>query len=150
MEASMAARRGKPAALPMPYALALAQTEPADWDCVMREAVRSGNLDCVKVLYDMGYEQHRSTEPNLHAAVFAVDYGQLEILRFVVEGSGPSQSGWLNGECAVQGGVEMLQYVRELGCVFDECAPETAARQGELEALRYLHTMEPLGILVHW
>jgi hypothetical protein len=33
----------------------------------------------------------------------------------------------------------MLQYVRELGCVFDEQTTVTAAERGDLKALRYLH-----------
>jgi hypothetical protein len=60
----------------------------------------------------------------------------------VLEGSCPSQAdvrALLCGERAVNGGMEMLQYVRELGCVFDERTTSAAANQGNLEALRYLH-----------
>jgi hypothetical protein len=134
-EDSKAARSGNPNVL----RYALDQQDPGDWDHVMREAAGSGSLDCVKVLYDKGYEQHRSTKPNLHPAVFAVNHGRLEILRFVVDVSGPPQAEELYGECAVKGGVEMLMYAREFGCVFNERMTETAAGRGDLEALRYLH-----------
>jgi hypothetical protein len=36
-------------------------------------------------------------------------------------------------------GMEMLLYLRELGCVFDASATIFAAEKGDLEALRYLH-----------
>jgi hypothetical protein len=98
-----------------------------------------GNLDCVKVLYEKGYEQHRSTGPSSHPAVFAVWYGQLNILRFVVDRSGPPRAEVLPGEYAVEGGMEMMRYVRDLGCVFDEWATQNAATRGDVEALRYLH-----------
>jgi hypothetical protein len=134
-EAYCAAYMGYPDAL----RAALDQKELQSWDFIMSEAVRSGSLDCVKVLYDKGYEQRRSTEPNLHLAVFAVLDLELEVLRFVVDRSGPPQAGMLCGAYAVGGGMEVLRYVWELGGVFDEWATETAARQGDLEALQYLH-----------
>jgi hypothetical protein len=134
-EVSKAAQSGNPVALR--YALdALKEFE--DWDWLMHETVHTGSLDCVKVLYDKGYEQHRSPQPFLHPGVLAVNYGQLEILLFVVEASGPPQVEELDGEDAVLGGVDMLKYVRELGCVFDHYTTQTAARRGDLEALKYL------------
>jgi hypothetical protein len=124
-----------------PYTLraALDREEPCDWDDVMSVAVWSGSLDCVNVLYDKGYEQHRSRRPSIHPAVFAVQYLQLKILRFVVDRSGPPRAEELHCANAVEGGVEMLQYVRELGCVFDERTTEAAATWADLEALQYLH-----------
>jgi hypothetical protein len=121
---------------------ALDQGEPPSWDDVMRDVVCSGSLDCVEVLYDRGYEQHRSPDPWLHPAVISVWARRLEILRFVVEWSGPPRADKLDGAAAVGGGVEMLKYVRELGCVFDEKATEAAAYRGDLEVLRYLHMIE--------
>jgi hypothetical protein len=135
-EAHWAAGRGNPDAL----SAALDRKEFRDWDGVMEIAVCSGTLDCVKVLYDKGYEQRRPTGPYLHPAVLAMDDGQLEILRFVVDRSGPPPPSavlWCEG--AVKGGVEMLKYVQELGCVFGGEITEAAAEQGDLEALRYLH-----------
>jgi hypothetical protein len=59
MDAYEFAESGNPDAL----RYALDQNPPFCWDYVMELAVLSGSLDCVKVLYDKGYEQHRSTEP---------------------------------------------------------------------------------------
>jgi hypothetical protein len=130
-----AARSGNPDAL----CHALDMGEPLSWDDIMREAVRSGSLDCAKVLYNKGYEQHRSPQPGLHPAVFSVRSTQLEILRFVVERSGPPRADQLYSFYAVKGGVEMLKYVRELGCVFNEQTTAAGTSLGDLEALRYLH-----------
>jgi hypothetical protein len=85
MDLLFAAMSGNPDALRD----ALDRKEARDWDGLMDSAVWSGSLDCVKVLYDKGYGQRRSRQPNLHPAVFAVRYLQLEILRFVVDRSGP-------------------------------------------------------------
>jgi hypothetical protein len=135
MEAIEAAKSGNPDAL----RYALDQEEPFSWDDIMRGAIGSGSLDCVKVLYDKGYEQHRSEDPDLHPAIFAIWLGPLEILRFVVNCSGHPEADLLDSRDAVQGGVEMLQYVQELGCVLDdEGATWAAAAKGDLEALRYL------------
>jgi hypothetical protein len=132
-----AARSGDPKRLRS----ALNRKEPSSWDYVMDSAVWSGSLECVKVLYEKGYEQHRYRRPHNHPAVFAVRHGQLEILRFVVDCSGPPPPGMKGLYCPVgpRGGVEMLQYVRELGCVFNASTATIAACQGNLEALRYLH-----------
>jgi hypothetical protein len=127
---------GDPAVLR--YALDIAQ--PCSWDDIMDIAISSGNVECVKVLYDKGYEQLRRNESRCtHPAVWAIWQGQQEILRFVVDRSGPPPGIARYGDIAVRGGVEMLQYVRELGCVFDERTTEAAAEAGDVEALRYAH-----------
>jgi hypothetical protein len=134
-EAREAAQSGNP------YVLrnALDQQEPNCWDAIMYAAIKSGRLDCVKDLYDKGYEQYHLVHPVNLPAVYATLHGNLEILRFVVDRSGLPVP--LEDICisAVSGGVEMLQYVRQLGCVFDEKTTQAAARHGDLEALRYLH-----------
>jgi hypothetical protein len=119
---------------------ALDHTGPNSWDAAMDSVMASGNLDCVRVMYDKGYQLYRSAKPLLHPAVIAVKHGELEILRFVVNCSGPPRAELLSRRTAVKGGVEMLKYVRELGCVFDTETTEAAALRGDLEALRYAHT----------
>jgi hypothetical protein len=110
------------------------------WEIVMRLAICSGSLDCGKVLYDNGYEQRRLRVGD-HPAVLAVQHGRREILRFVVDRSGvPSHPGrrlWY--PAVMMGGVELLQYLREQGCVFNASTTDSAADEGNLEALRYLH-----------
>jgi hypothetical protein len=136
MEACKAAKSGNPDALRD----ALDQKGPHPWDHIMEWAIRSGCLECVKVLYDKGYEEHRSKDPCWSPALSALRSGHLEILRFVVDYSGPLEEEDLR--CisnAVEGGVEMLQYVQELGRVFDKKTTRVAASMGNLEALRYLH-----------
>jgi hypothetical protein len=130
-----AAKSGNPNAL----RCALDEKEPCscvDRDFLMYWAIQSGSLDCVRVLYDKGYEQHRSEDPDEHPANYAVEYGHLEILRFVVDHSGPPDLDRLDLAFA---SVEMLQYAQELGCVFDEETTARAALWDNLEALRYLH-----------
>jgi hypothetical protein len=89
MKAFMAARNGNPDAL----RCALDQNEPGDWDGIMCEAVRYGSLDCVRVLYDKGYEQHRSPELFCHPVFFALQWGQVEILWFRAGRQLPLSSG---------------------------------------------------------
>jgi hypothetical protein len=61
-----------------------------DWDDLMECAIQAGSIDCVKVLYDKGYEQHRFHDDGYwHPATFAIRHGQAEIIRFVVDHSGP-------------------------------------------------------------
>jgi hypothetical protein len=117
---------------------ALDHMELSDWETLMDS---SGSLECVKVLYDKGYEQLRCKYPDKHPALNAVWSGQLEILKFVVDRSGRPQAEELSSAGAVKGGVEMMQYVREeLGCVFNARTTEAAAYRGDLEALQYAHT----------
>jgi hypothetical protein len=47
-------------------------------------ALLSGNLECVKVMYGEGSEQHCSDSTRRHPDVYTVQYGQQEILRFVM------------------------------------------------------------------
>jgi hypothetical protein len=135
MEGPWAAYEGNPDGLRH----ALDQKDFRDWDEYMTATLFSGDLDCVKVLYENGYEQHRSTEPYMHPALDAVQFGRMDVLRCVVDRSGPPPVEELCGEYAVKGGVDMLQFVRALGCVFDEETTEAAAVWGNLEVLRYLH-----------
>jgi hypothetical protein len=137
MEAHWAAWRGNPDALR--DALDHMCKKPRDRDDVMSAAVGSTSLDCVKVLYDKGYEQCRSKHASTHPAVIAVRYRQLDVLRFVVDRIGPPQAEAVCCAHGVEGGMKMMHYVRGLRCLFDERATETAARRGDLEALRYLH-----------
>jgi hypothetical protein len=131
-----AAESGNPDAL----RCALDREEHPNWYFLIKLAIGSGSLDCVKVLYDKGYEQHRSQDPIWHPALVALHYGHLEILRFVVDHSSPPdpELGGYYISGAVKG-VEMLQYVQELGCVFNGDTLASAASFGNLEALRYLH-----------
>jgi hypothetical protein len=142
MEAIAAAQLGDPDALRRALE-ALGGGEEEDdedfWDDLMEWVIESGSLDCVKVLYDKGYEQHRDEDPDWHPAILALHLGHLEILRFMVDHSGPPEARLLTVSDAAKGGVEMLQYVQELGCVFDERTTACAAYFGNLEALRYLH-----------
>jgi hypothetical protein len=111
---------------------------PDWWDEAMSDAIEEGNLEFLKLLYNKGYNLHRSNDPEDHPAHHALRCGWLEGLRFVVERSGPPE-GWLDCASAVKGGVEMLRYVRELGGVLDGRTTRAAARQGDLEALRFAH-----------
>jgi hypothetical protein len=114
---------------------------PDAWDNTMYDAICNGNGDlrCVKLLYDKGYNLHTSNRPKDHPACIASRLKSLKVLQFVVEQSGPPEGAQLYCAHAVRGGVEMLRYVRELGGVLDESTPRVAAREGDLEALRFAH-----------
>ena len=76
----------------------------------------------------------------LHYAAFQ---GSVEILRWLME-----EKGWKltleTGEWAGMGGsIEVLEYVRERGCKFDEYTCQGAARGGCLEALKFLRGLDP-------
>jgi hypothetical protein len=122
---------------------ALDHMVPSSWDAAMEFAIFSCNLQSVKLLYEKGYEQHRSSGDRYdHPAHCAIRHGTLEIFWFAVDRSGPPQAEVLRRAVARRGwpgGVEMLRYMRKLGCEFDAQTTERAARRGDLEALRYAH-----------
>jgi hypothetical protein len=43
---------------------ALHNTGRRCWDVALDMVVRSGNLECVKVMYNKGCQQHRSAQPD--------------------------------------------------------------------------------------
>jgi hypothetical protein len=114
------------------------QLKPGEWDAAMSSAIEIRDLPCVKLLYDKGYDVHRSNDPARHPAFDAIREGWLEGLRCVVERSGPPDVARLACKDAVKGGVKMLQYLRELGAVFNARTTRAVAERGDLEALRFL------------
>jgi hypothetical protein len=118
---------------------ALQRADPVSWDSAMDNAIDSCSLECVKALYEKGYDRHRSKSPSRHPALEAVRLGWLEGLKFVVENSGPPAAKLLDCEAVLEAGVEMLKYVSKLGFIFDASTTEAAAQRGDLEALMFAH-----------
>jgi hypothetical protein len=119
--------------------LALEHGEPKCWDTCMKSAIPY--LDCMEILYAYGYERWRSHDPKEHPALFAIRCAQLDSLKLVIvrTPSAPRPE-LIDCSLAVRGGVAMLEYVKELGGVFNEDTTATAALLGDLAALKYLHS----------
>ncbi|WZN60674.1 putative ankyrin repeat protein [Chloropicon roscoffensis] len=74
---------------------------------------------------------------------YAALQGSVEILRWLVEEKGwelNEDTGWRLGQ---GGSIEVLEYVKVKGYVFDERACNGAAREGRLEALKFLRGLDP-------
>jgi hypothetical protein len=121
----MVAWSGNPDAL----LYALEHTEPHSWDLIMKDAILSGSLECVRVLYGKGYVYglRHSGSPTEHPAVHAAWVRPKEILCFVVDRSGPPQAEFLSAASVEECGVEMLEYVWKLGRVLNEYTTGRAA-----------------------
>eukprot|EP00884_Botryococcus_braunii_P022367 jgi/Botrbrau1/8814/Bobra.0335s0004.1 len=113
-------------------------------DKAMKRASWDSHLDCMQKLYDYGYEQQRSRDPNSHPAEEVISWAhadgsqdQLECLRLAVRQSGKPNPQELSTYKALLCGDEVLRYVCELGAVFDERTTNFAAAGGRVEALQY-------------
>eukprot|EP00884_Botryococcus_braunii_P013447 jgi/Botrbrau1/22102/Bobra.0206s0028.1 len=118
------------------YCLERLQVKP--WDKAMAVAIRHASLESMQLLYDEGYEQHRSRDPRIHPAVRVVALGSsLACLQLAVERSGTPDVQLLDTVKALQVGDDMLRYVRGLGAPFGPLASNAAAERGREGALRY-------------
>jgi hypothetical protein len=126
------------------------QVEPKCWDNVMAAAIQGGSIACIKALYESGYEELRFRAPGDYGPHKVIWWSEtmkqcrlktLACLVYVLDRSGhPFPKELPDCAAALNGGVETLRYVRELGCVFNELTTAYAALEGDLEALRYLHS----------
>eukprot|EP00884_Botryococcus_braunii_P005810 jgi/Botrbrau1/1522/Bobra.0107s0010.1 len=114
------------------------------WDEAMCSSVFKGSLECMQVLYDAGYERHRSREASKHPALATLNYGEAlsrhtvrACVLLALSRSGVPDTHLLNIEKAVWGGEEMLRYVRELGVPFAIRTTYRAGKVGNVGALRY-------------
>eukprot|EP00884_Botryococcus_braunii_P018384 jgi/Botrbrau1/5229/Bobra.0172s0092.1 len=114
------------------------------WDSAMLFSVKRGSPESMQLLYDAGYEQHRSREPSRHPAVYVVEQVMYlprrtarECLSLAVSRSGVPDVRHLDTACAVQWGEDILRYVREAGVPFTIETTNAAARKGNVGALRY-------------
>jgi hypothetical protein len=116
---------------------------PDTLEPLMKPVMESGSHECVKFLFNKWYNPQSFTSGS-HPALLAIKHGMLESFRYVVPRTPdpePALLQELDLEAAVRGGPEMLQYLHQLGCEFDESATALAVRNGNLEALQYLHSI---------
>eukprot|EP00884_Botryococcus_braunii_P006168 jgi/Botrbrau1/15552/Bobra.0273s0004.1 len=108
-----------------------------DWKMAMAEAIQCEDLDCMKALYDYGY-QRPPADYCFHPARLAIYNNSLACLRLAVQFSGPPQIQQDDLRDAAAAGEEMLKYVHgEFGGKLDSGATESAASAGQVGALRY-------------
>eukprot|EP00884_Botryococcus_braunii_P005788 jgi/Botrbrau1/1520/Bobra.0107s0008.1 len=118
------------------YCLERVRVRP--WDKAMRRSIFRGSLDCMQLLYEAGYEQHRSREAKHHPAVYVVMYGMAQAyLLLAISRSGVPDAQLLDTVDAVRFGEDRLRYARELGAPFTIETTNTAAAMGDVGALRY-------------
>eukprot|EP00884_Botryococcus_braunii_P010560 jgi/Botrbrau1/19505/Bobra.0035s0006.1 len=115
------------------------------WDMVTWRCSRC-SLECMQLLYDAGYEQHRRQLPWGHPALQAVGWADtppvhsdvLPRLRLAVRWSGAPDARLFDMVAVVRAGVDVLRYVRELGAPFSIKATNAAAGDGMLAELQYM------------
>eukprot|EP00884_Botryococcus_braunii_P003053 jgi/Botrbrau1/12749/Bobra.67_1s0108.1 len=127
------------------YCLQRVRVRP--WDEAMLSAIFRSNSECMQVLYDAGYEQHRSRDPSLHPAVIVNKWGMglsrttaKACFSLAVNRSGLPDVQLLDSAAAAQWGEDLLRYVHGLGVPFSigfGCTTNTAAGTGNVGALRY-------------
>lgn len=110
---------------------------PLSWDDVMPSSLCTTSPGCVQVLYEHGFEQHRSQDPKAHPALLAIRRGSLTCLKLIIQKSGPPKAELIDTAAAAGAGLEMLQYVHGLGGILGLPTVCSAARAGRIEALRY-------------
>eukprot|EP00884_Botryococcus_braunii_P021970 jgi/Botrbrau1/8457/Bobra.0237s0074.1 len=123
----------------------LARVRDWHWDRAMFYAITGGSLECMQLLYNAGYEEHRSRKASCHPAVYLIEEGAKSVSRhtagaclsLAVSLSGAPDAQLLDTAGAVRWGEDMLRYVRELGAPFSIRTTNTAAREGDVGALRY-------------
>eukprot|EP00884_Botryococcus_braunii_P011271 jgi/Botrbrau1/20144/Bobra.0173s0046.1 len=135
-EAVFAVEAGDPEVLA--FCLRHAQPQDAiDWHCAMLCAMRAKSLECVQLLYDYGYEQHRSREPREHPALLAVQDGNVACLRLAVQRSGqPDHEPWPT-EVAARSGEDMLRCVWEMGGRISKDTALEGIHASQVGALRF-------------
>jgi hypothetical protein len=130
-ESELAAGSSHPEAL----LYCLQHKAPRSWRAAMENAISSGSPECMQLLHDHGYYVEESVLN--HPARMAVKYGSLPCLRLALQMCGRPEPWMLNATQAAYHGEEMLRYVAEHGAVMSSATTATAARRGQLGALRY-------------
>lgn len=123
-------------------------------------------LDCAALGGHMHIVRHyaeRGCYFDNWTASFAAQSGHIEILQYLVEqkmvlsfeedlpcpfeevGVHPEVSDACCMEAASGGQLEVLQYLHGLGLVFDDPVMKIACRKGQLEVVKFLNTINPVG-----
>lgn len=126
--------------------------DPADyqWEREMDEAIKEDDEYKMSLLYECGYEHHRSRDPAKHPARVALKAGSVACLKPAVEQSGlPSMSA--KEKCtfallAALEGEEMLRWVHGLGLTLHRLTAVVCARRGDVGTLRWLFEVMPTTV----
>eukprot|EP00884_Botryococcus_braunii_P013828 jgi/Botrbrau1/22446/Bobra.0091s0048.1 len=123
----------------------LENMENFPWNIVTWQCSRC-SLECLQLLYDAGYEQHRLQAPEAHPGFAALRRARtgpaaldcLPVLQLAVRWSGAPDAGLFDMVDVVRAGVDVLRYVRELGAPFSIDATNVAALDGLQAELQYM------------
>jgi hypothetical protein len=110
-----------------------------EWAGLMTSAIIEDSTECMRVLYQNGFEEHRPRNLSYdHPALKALYYKSLPCLRVALQHSGvPDDVSLLNTAAAAEQGEEMLRVVRELEAPFNHFTTRAAIHAGQPGALRY-------------
>eukprot|EP00884_Botryococcus_braunii_P011273 jgi/Botrbrau1/20146/Bobra.0173s0048.1 len=108
-----------------------------DWYWAMCGAMKGKSLKCVLLLYERGYERHRSHDPRHHPALLAVHHGNVACLRLAVQCSGQPDPELLETAIAARSGENMLRWVWEMGGRINKGTALEAIRTSQVGALRF-------------
>jgi hypothetical protein len=84
------------------------------------------------------YLRERGCEWDEHTAAAAAEHGHLALLKWLVSAGCPFDSTSLCADAAYSGSVEVMVYVRQLGCKLNADVMQTAAERGRLSMFQYL------------
>eukprot|EP00884_Botryococcus_braunii_P001482 jgi/Botrbrau1/11334/Bobra.0038s0093.1 len=137
IEMEWAAEVGRPEVLQY----CLDQVQVQCWEKAMHVAYLSGSVECMQVLYDNGYEQHRLAHGWAHPATLDSEYeehvaNEVDCLRLAVRESGKVNPEELSAFKATGHGEDMLRYVIELGAPLDGSIVDVAAAGGRVKVLQ--------------
>eukprot|EP00884_Botryococcus_braunii_P003691 jgi/Botrbrau1/13322/Bobra.0334s0002.2 len=114
------------------------------WKEAMFKAYVSGSVECMQMLYDNGYEQHRLAHGWPHPATFSFDCFsgnssaiELECVRLMVLESGKLDPEELSHFNAIAPREDVVRYMIQLGAPLDDTVTIIAAAEGRVELLRY-------------
>ncbi|WZN63645.1 putative ankyrin repeat protein [Chloropicon roscoffensis] len=101
--------------------------------------------DTLKVLpgFTWSYKSLKGAVYEGNLVDYAAFQGSVEILRWLMEEKGCEPNGGTGRWAGWSGSVEILEYLSGWGYEFDKRACEEAAREGHLEALKFLRGLDP-------
>jgi Ankyrin repeats (3 copies) len=132
---------------------------PWEWDEICGDAALSGSVEMLLYLQDQGCEYNEDTmigaamrghravceylvaeqrPTDRYACQEAAENGHFEVVRFLHENGCPWEVENICSAAAGQGSIELLQYLKQQGRVFNVRAMRYAARGGHLHACQYL------------
>lgn len=107
---------------------------------LLYEASKSGNIDCIKYVYENIYENVVPSWSSLHLG--AAESGNLQCLKYVHEDLLKKINIFDKSICkyaALSGNLECLEYVHKRGAIMTKYVCENAAKANNIECLKYAY-----------